>query len=179
MEDETIERLAEISKKTFKIDGDSQQFISEDELENLSIKRGTLNQSDRKIIENHAMMTLKMLNELPFSKKLKNVPAYAAAHHEKLDGSGYPLKLKDKEISAQSRIMAIADIFEALTAKDRPYKDPMMLSQAIKILGFMVKDNHIDGDFVELFLKAGLAEDYATEHLLPAQIDWKTSDLEE
>ena len=178
MEDEAIEHLIEISKKTFNLGGETRHYLSEDELENLSIKRGTLNVSDRKIIENHAMMTLKMLNELPFSKKLKHVPAYAASHHEKLDGTGYPLKMKGEEISAQARIMAIADIFEALTAKDRPYKKPMMLSQAIKILGFMVKDDHIDGDFVEIFLKEGLAETYAKEHLLPTQIDWKTSDLE-
>ena len=178
MEDEAIEHLIEISKKTFNLGGETRHYLSEDELENLSIKRGTLNVSDRKIIENHAMMTLKMLNELPFSKKLKHVPAYAASHHEKLDGTGYPLKMKGEEISSQARIMAIADIFEALTAKDRPYKKPMMLSQAIKILGFMVKDDHIDGDFVEIFLKEGLAETYAKEHLLPSQIDWKTSDLE-
>ena len=178
MEDEAIEHLIEISKKTFNLGGETRHYLSEDELENLSIKRGTLNVSDRKIIENHAMMTLKMLNELPFSKKLKHVPAYAASHHEKLNGTGYPLKMKGEEISAQARIMAIADIFEALTAKDRPYKRPMMLSQAIKILGFMVKDDHIDGDFVEIFLKEGLAETYAKEHLLPTQIDWKTSDLE-
>ena len=178
MEDEAIEHLIEISKKTFNLGGETRHYLSEDELENLSIKRGTLNVSDRKIIENHAMMTLKMLNELPFSKKLKHVPAYAASHHEKLDGTGYPLKMKGEEISSQARIMAIADIFEALTAKDRPYKKPMMLSQAIKILGFMVKDDHIDGDFVEIFLKEGLAETYAKEHLLPTQIDWKTSDLE-
>ncbi|MCH8304141.1 MAG: HD domain-containing protein [Candidatus Marinimicrobia bacterium] len=178
MEDEAIEHLIEISKKTFNLGGETRHYLSEDELENLSIKRGTLNVSDRKIIENHAMMTLKMLNELPFSKKLKHVPAYAASHHEKLNGTGYPLKMKGEEISAQARIMAIADIFEALTAKDRPYKGPMMLSQAIKILGFMVKDDHIDGDFVEIFLKEGLAETYAKEHLLPSQIDWKTSDLE-
>ena len=178
MEDEAIEHLVEIAKKTFDLNGVSINYLSEDELENLSIKRGTLNKSDRKIIENHAMMTLKMLNELPFSKKLKNVPAYAASHHEKLNGTGYPLKMKGEEISSQARIMAIADIFEALTAKDRPYKKPMMLSQAVKILRLMVKDNHIDSDFVEIFLKEGLAEAYAKEHLLPAQIDWKTSDLE-
>jgi len=178
MEDEDIEHLTEISKKTFELNGVTLHYLSEDELENLSIKRGTLNESDRKIIENHAMMTLKMLNELPFSKKLKHVPVYAASHHEKLNGTGYPLKMKGDEISPQARIMAIADIFEALTAKDRPYKKPMMLSQAIKILGFMVKDDHIDADFVEIFLKEGLAEAYAKEHLLPKQIDWKTSDLE-
>ncbi|MCH8289314.1 MAG: GAF domain-containing protein [Candidatus Marinimicrobia bacterium] len=178
MEDELIERLQKISKKTFEFEGKTYNYISEDELENLSIKRGTLNVEDRKIIENHAMVTLKMLKQLPFSNKLKHVPEYAAAHHEKLDGTGYPLKLKGEEISVQARIMAIADIFEALTAKDRPYKDPMKLSQAIKILGFMVKDDHLDGDLVEIFLKEGMAEAYAAEHLLPAQIDWKTSDLE-
>ena len=123
-------------------------------------------------------MTLKMLNELPFSKKLRHVPEYAAAHHEKLNGTGYPLKLKGKEISVQARVMAIADIFEALTAKDRPYKKPMKLSQAIQILGYMVKDDHLDPDLVDVFLKEGMAEDYANEHLLPEQIDWKTSDLD-
>jgi len=178
MEDEKIDRLQKIAKKSYQLNGESQPIISGDELLNLSIKRGTLNDSDRKIIENHATMTLKMLNELPFSKKLQHVPEYAAAHHEKLNGTGYPLKLKGKEISVQARVMAIADIFEALTAKDRPYKKPMKLSQAIQILGFMVKDEHLDPDLVEVFLKEGMAEDYAKEHLLPAQIDWKTSDLE-
>jgi len=178
MEDDKIERLQEFAKQSYGFNGESQPYISGDELLNLSIKRGTLNESDRKIIENHATMTLKMLNELPFSKKLQHVPQYAAAHHEKLNGTGYPLKLKGDEISVQARVMAIADIFEALTAKDRPYKDPMKLSQAIKILGFMVKDEHLDPDLVEVFLKEGMAEEYAKEHLLPEQIDWKTSDLD-
>jgi len=178
MEDDKIERLQEFAKQSYGFNGESQPYISGDELLNLSIKRGTLNESDRKIIENHATMTLKMLNELPFSKKLQHVPEYAAAHHEKLNGTGYPLKLKGDEISVQARVMAIADIFEALTAKDRPYKDPMKLSQAIKILGFMVKDEHLDPDLVEVFLKEGMAEEYAKEHLLPDQIDWKTSDLD-
>jgi len=177
MEDDKIERLQDFAKQSYGFNGESQPYISGDELLNLSIKRGTLNESDRKIIENHATMTLKMLNELPFSKKLRHVPEYAAAHHEKLNGTGYPLKLKGKEISVQARVMAIADIFEALTAKDRPYKKPMKLSQAIQILGYMVKDEHLDADLVDVFLKEGMAEDYAKEHLLPAQIDWKTSDL--
>ncbi len=178
MEDDKIERLQEFAKQSYGFNGESQPYISGDELLNLSIKRGTLNESDRKIIENHATMTLKMLNELPFSKKLRHVPEYAAAHHEKLNGTGYPLKLKGKEISVQARVMAIADIFEALTAKDRPYKKPMKLSQAIQILGYMVKDEHLDADLVDVFLKEGMAEDYANEHLLPEQIDWKTSDLD-
>lgn len=178
MEDDKIERLQEFAKQSYGFNGESQPYISGDELLNLSIKRGTLNESDRKIIENHATMTLKMLNELPFSKKLRHVPEYAAAHHEKLNGTGYPLKLKGKEISVQARVMAIADIFEALTAKDRPYKKPMKLSQAIEILGYMVKDEHLDPDLVDVFLKEGMAEEYAKEHLLPEQIDWKTSDLD-
>ena len=178
MEDDKIERLQEFAKQSYGFNGESQPYISGDELLNLSIKRGTLNESDRKIIENHATMTLKMLNELPFSKKLRHVPEYAAAHHEKLNGTGYPLKLKGKEISVQARVMAIADIFEALTAKDRPYKKPMKLSQAIQILGYMVKDEHLDPDLVDVFLKEGMAEEYAKEHLLPDQIDWKTSDLD-
>ena len=179
MENEKIERIEKIAKKTYMINGKRKKYLTADEVANLSIKRGTLNIEDREIIENHAMITLKMLKQLPFNKKQKHVPEYAAAHHEKLDGTGYPLRLKGDEISVQARMMAIADIFEALTAHDRPYKEPMMLSQAIRILRFMVKDNHLDADLVDIFLKEGLAEEYSKEHLSKAQLDWNTKDLED
>jgi|GEM_PF-247152 len=171
MSDERIERLKEIGAKTFEVGGEKITYLTENEIYNLSIRKGTLTFEERKIIENHATMTGKMLSELPFPKKLARVPEYAAGHHEKMDGTGYPLGLKGEELSLQARIMAVADIFEALTAKDRPYKKPMPLSQAIKILGFMKKDNHIDPDVHDLFLSSGMFEEYAKKELDSGQCD--------
>ena len=171
MEDEKIERLKKIAAKRYTYNGERRPYLSKDEVVNLSIKRGSLNAEDRKIIENHAMVTIKMLGELPFTKKLKRVPEYAGGHHEKLDGTGYPLGLTAEQLPPQARMMAIADIFEALTAHDRPYKKPMKLSKAVQILGFMAKDNHIDADLLEVFIKEKLHEEYASRHMDPSQID--------
>jgi HD-GYP domain-containing protein (c-di-GMP phosphodiesterase class II) len=112
-----------------------------------------------------------MLSQLPFPRKLKNIADYAAAHHEKLDGSGYPLGLKGNELSLQSRIIALADIFEALTAKDRPYKKGKTLAEALKIMESMVKDQHIDADLFELFIQEEIYKDYAKQELADQQID--------
>jgi HD-GYP domain-containing protein (c-di-GMP phosphodiesterase class II) len=112
-----------------------------------------------------------MLSQLPFPKKLKNVAHYASAHHEKLDGTGYPLGIKDSEIPLQARIIALADIFDALTAKDRPYKKEKTLSEAIKIMDYMVKENYIDADLFELFNKERIYLDYAKRELTSHQID--------
>jgi HD-GYP domain-containing protein (c-di-GMP phosphodiesterase class II) len=112
-----------------------------------------------------------MLKQLPFPNKLSNVAEYASGHHEKLDGTGYPRGLSGGDLSLQSRIMAVADIFEALTAKDRPYKKPMPLSQAIKILGFMEKDQHIDPEVLDIFLSNNLHLEYARVRMNPEQID--------
>ena len=112
-----------------------------------------------------------MLEQLPFPKKLARVPEYAGGHHEKMDGTGYPRKLTKDEMSLPARIMAIADIFEALTASDRPYKPPKKLSDAIKIMSFMKKDAHIDGELFELFLTSGIYKEYAERFLDPMQID--------
>ncbi len=171
--DDKIEKIKEIANKTYSFGNMDYQYLTEDEVKNLCIQKGSLTEEERKIIENHATMTLKMLNELPFPPKLANVPEYAAGHHEKLDGSGYPRGLTEKEMSLQSRIMAVADIFEALTARDRPYKKPMKLSQAVKIMGFMKKDRHIDPDIYDLFIESRLFYDYAKEEMNPAQIDIK------
>lgn len=171
MSDERIERLQKIAAQTFDNGGDIQPYLTENEVENLCIRKGTLTGKERGIIENHARMTGKMLRELPFPKKLSRVPDIASGHHEKLDGSGYPLGLKGDEVSLEARIMAVADIFEALTAKDRPYKKPMPLSQAVKILGFMKKDMHIDPDVHDLFLSSGLFRKYAERELNPEQFD--------
>lgn len=171
MSDDKIDRIKEIATKTFISPEGEQPYLTEEEVENLCIRKGSLTEKERKTIENHASMTKKMLNELPFPVKLARVSEYASSHHEKLDGSGYPLGLSEKELPLQSRIMVIADIFEALTAKDRPYKKPMNLSQAIKILGFLKKDKHIDPDIHDLFLERRLFHEYAQKEMAPEQID--------
>jgi HD-GYP domain-containing protein (c-di-GMP phosphodiesterase class II) len=108
---------------------------------------------------------------LPFPKNLQNVPEYAGGHHEKMDGSGYPRGLKREEMSVQARIMAIADIFEALTASDRPYKKGKKLSECLKIMGFMKQDAHIDPDIFDIFIENRVYMEYAEEFLDPEQID--------
>lgn len=141
------------------------------ELYNLSIARGTLNDEERYKINEHIIMSIRMLSELPFMDNLKKVPEYACAHHETMKGTGYPRALTKEQISLPARIIAIADIFEALTANDRPYKKAKTISEAIKILYFMKKDQHIDGDLFELFLKSGVYMKYAQMYLNPEQID--------
>ncbi len=123
------------------------------------------------VINNHIVATIKMLESLPFPKNLQNVPEYAGGHHEKMDGTGYPKGLKRDEMSVQARIMAIADIFEALTASDRPYKKGKKLSECLKIMGLMKQDDHIDPDIFEIFIKQRIYLDYADEFLDPEQID--------
>ena len=141
------------------------------EVGNLSIGRGTLTEEDRYKINDHIVQTIIMLEALPFPKHLKKVPEYAGGHHEKMDGTGYPRGLAKEDMSIPARIMAIADIFEALTAADRPYKAPKKLTDCVKIMSFMVKDQHIDRDLFELFLNAGIHEQYAERFLRPEQID--------
>ena len=141
------------------------------ELYNLSVKRGTLTDEDRFVINGHMVHTIAMLSKLPFPEHLKNIPTIAGGHHEKMDGTGYPRKIKATELPATARMMVIADIFEALTASDRPYKERKTLSQSIKIMSFMVKDDHIDPEVFELFLTSGVYLHYANEYLLEDQID--------
>ena len=141
------------------------------ELYNLAIRRGTLNDEERYKINDHIVQTIIMLENLPYPKHLRNVPDIAGGHHEKMDGSGYPRKLKKEDMPLTARMMAIADIFEALTAADRPYKKPKTLSQSLKIMSFMVKDKHIDADLFELFLRSGIYQRYGEEFLLKEQID--------
>ena len=141
------------------------------EIYNLSIGRGTLTAEDRFIINDHIIQTILMLKALPFPKTLRRVAEWAGGHHEKMDGTGYPKKLRRDDMSLPARMMAIADIFEALTACDRPYKKAKTLSEAIKIMSFMVKDQHIDPDLWDLFLTSGVWKDYAEQYLRPDQID--------
>ncbi len=141
------------------------------EVYNLCIARGTLTDEERFKINDHIVQTIIMLGQLPFPEHLKRVPEYAGGHHEKMDGTGYPKKLNKDDMSVPARIMAIADIFEALTAADRPYKLPKKLSDSVKIMSFMKKDAHIDAEIFELFLTSGVYKDYAEKFLRPEQID--------
>ena len=151
--------------------GNKQPLLTEDEIENLCVIKGTLTDKEREIINNHIVATIKMLDTLSFPKHLKNVPEYAGGHHERVDGKGFPKGLKKNEMSVQARIMAIADIFEALTASDRPYKDPMKLSQAVSILKKMSETGHIDPDLFDVFIQQSVHIKYANEYLLPEQND--------
>jgi HD-GYP domain-containing protein (c-di-GMP phosphodiesterase class II) len=141
------------------------------EIYNLSIGRGTLNDEERYKINDHIMQTIIMLEGLPFPRHLRRVAEYAGGHHEKMDGTGYPRGLTRENMSIPARVMAIADIFEALTAADRPYKPAKKLSESIKIMGFMVKDKHIDPDLFKLFLQSGVYKHYSEKYLKPEQID--------
>ena len=141
------------------------------ELYNLSVARGTLSDEERYKINEHITQTIMMLSSLPFPKHLRMIPEIAGGHHEKMDGTGYPKGLKKDELSPLARMMAIADIFEALTAVDRPYKKGKKLSEAIQIMSFMKKDQHIDADLFELFLRSGIYLQYAKNYLNPNQID--------
>ena len=146
-------------------------FLSIDEVDNLCIRKGTLTAAERDTINYHIVATNKMLEKLPWPKHLQNVPEYAGGHHERMDGKGYPKGLTREQMSVQARIMGIADIFEALTASDRPYKLGMKLSQAISIMVKMKEDGHIDADLFDVFIQQGVYLRYAHEFVDPMQID--------
>jgi len=141
------------------------------ELYNLSIARGTLTDEDRFKINEHIVQTIILLNKLPFPRELRRVPAWAGNHHEKLDGTGYPRRLGADQLSIPERIMAIADIFEALTASDRPYKKAKTLSESIRIMSFMRNDGHVCPQLFDLFLTSGVYRDYGEQFLSPEQVD--------
>jgi HD-GYP domain-containing protein (c-di-GMP phosphodiesterase class II) len=151
--------------------GNVSPLLNPDEVEKLSIKRGTLTAAERKIIEEHVNKTVVMLGEIKFPKNMSDVTRIAGMHHEKLDGSGYPYKKSDSEICIKARIIAIADIFEALTAEDRPYKKAGTLSRALEIMSSMVRENHIDGDLYHLLIEKGIHKKYAHRFLPDYLID--------
>ena len=171
MSQDRKDRVNKIASYRWKDNGSPKPFFSEDEIYNLCISRGTLTPEERKIINDHIVVTIDMLEQLPYPKHLRNVPEFAGGHHEKLDGTGYPKGLNHSEMSVQAKIMAIADIFEALTARDRPYKKGKTLSQAMRILGFMKNDAHIDTELFEVFVKEKIYLKYAKSFLDPEQID--------
>jgi HD-GYP domain-containing protein (c-di-GMP phosphodiesterase class II) len=153
------------------IDGQDQPFLSDDEVKHLTIAKGTLTRDERQIINNHITATIKMLDALPYPKQLRRIPEFAGGHHERMDGKGYPKGLTRDQMSVQARIMGIADIFEALTAGDRPYKKALKLSEALRILGQMKLDGHIDPDLFDVFIHGGVWRDYADRFLPPDQCD--------
>jgi len=165
LEDETLERLKEISQKTYlDNEGQEQPFITDDELVNLSIRRGSITEAERKKMQDHAAVTLRMLKQIPFTKKLKNIPSFAGAHHEFINGKGYPLGLKGDEIPFEGKLMAVTDIAEALTASDRPYKKAMPLETVYRILRSMAGNGELDNDMVELFIDKEIYKIYQKKH---------------
>lgn len=146
-------------------------LYNQGELYNLGIAKGTLTTEERYKINNHVVQTINMLSSLPFPKEIRRVPSWAGNHHEKLDGTGYPRCLTGEALTFPERIMAIADIFEALSAADRPYKSPKKLSQCVKIMSFMKKDGHICPDLFSLFLTSGVYLQYAKKYMRPDQVD--------
>ncbi len=148
-----------------------ENILTDNEMENLCIQRGTLTESERRIINRHIDITIKMLEHLQFPDHLKNIPLFAGTHHEKLDGTGYPRGLSAKDIPMEGRIISLADVFEALTAQDRPYKKGKMLSETLRIIGFMVKDGHLDQDLFNIFIDKKIYLQYAEKHMNHHQID--------
>jgi hypothetical protein len=172
MQEEDMERVKEIAHYKWKdFEGKEKDLLNGNEIQNLIIGRGTLTYREREIINNHISVTINMLESLPYPKHLRTVPEYAGGHHEKMDGTGYPKGLKREEMSVPARMMGIADIFEALTAGDRPYKKAMPLSQALKILGNMKLESHIDPDIFDVFIHEKIYLKYADKFLEKEQVD--------
>jgi HD-GYP domain-containing protein (c-di-GMP phosphodiesterase class II) len=172
MRDADIERVRQIARYQWR-DGHGQQadFLSAEEVENLTIRAGTLTAAEREIINHHINVTIKMLEALPWPTHLKHVPEYAGGHHERMDGKGYPKGLTREQMPIQARVMGIADIFEALTAKDRPYKLGKTLTESLNILGKFKEDGHIDPDLFDVFIREKVYLTYAKQFLAPEQID--------
>ncbi len=171
MADDAVERVQAIARRQWCLDGQERELLSDDEVENLCIRKGTLTHDEIQIIRNHARVSLEMLSKLPFTPELEDVPEIAASHHEKLNGSGYPRGLTGADLSLPARILAVADIFEALTAADRPYKDALPLSVVRRILDSMVEDGELDPEIVRFGMQSGVFDAYAERELLDAQRD--------
>ena len=172
MRDEDVDRVRRIGQYRWRdFAGHEAQFLSEDEVKNLTIRSGTLTEEERKVINHHIVATIRMLEALPWPKHLTKVPEYAGGHHERMDGKGYPKGLTREQMSVQARCMGIADIFEALTAKDRPYKKGKTLSESLEILGRMKLNNHVDPDLFDIFVRRKVYRRYAEMFLDAEQID--------
>jgi HD-GYP domain-containing protein (c-di-GMP phosphodiesterase class II) len=166
------QRVREIGKRLVRNpDGELVALLTPEEIYNLTIPKGTLTPEERTIVNNHMVATIKMLESLPFPKHLARVPEYAGGHHERMDGKGYPTGLRREEMSVPARIMAIADVFEALSARDRPYKKGKTVSECLAIMRNMAQNNHLDPDLFEIFEREQVYLQYAREFMHPDQID--------
>ncbi len=173
MRTEDIQRVKDIADYQYLNDsGHAVKFLSENEVYNLTIEKGTLTPEERTVINNHIVVTINMLESLQYPKDLRRVPEYAGGHHERMDGKGYPKGLTRDQMSIPARMMGVADIFEALTSKDRPYKKAKTLSETLHILGKMRLDNHIDPDIFDLLIREKIYLQYAEKFLEPEQIDY-------
>jgi HD-GYP domain-containing protein (c-di-GMP phosphodiesterase class II) len=165
------DRIAEIGARTVTLAGATRPVLDENEVKNLSISRGTLTEEERLIINGHMVQTQRMLQKLPFPRDLARVPEYAGGHHERMDGKGYPRGVFAGDMSIPARALAIADVFEALTAADRPYKKGKTLSESIAIMASMKEWNHLDPDLLDHFVTSDVVREYAERFLAPEQID--------
>ena len=167
-----MQRVKDIASYEYLDDsGHVAKFLTENEVYNLTIEKGTLTPEERTVINNHIVVTINMLEALSYPKDLRRVPEYAGGHHERMDGKGYPKGLTREQMSIPARMMGVADIFEALTSKDRPYKKAKTLSESLNILGKMRLDNHIDPDVFDLFVREKIYLSYAEKFLDSEQID--------
>jgi len=172
MSDEHVEHVKRIAQYRWRdVSGHEAEFLTADEVKNLTIRAGTLTEEERKVINQHIVATIRMLEALPWPKHLTKVPEYAGGHHERMDGKGYPKGLTREQMSVQARCMGIADIFEALTAKDRPYKKGKTLSESLQILGRMKENHHVDPDLFDVFVRRKVYRRYADMFLDKEQID--------
>ncbi len=172
MREEDMDRVRRIAQYRWRdVAGHEAAFLTDDEVKNLTIRAGTLTEEERKIINHHIVATIRMLEALPWPRHLANVPEYAGGHHERMDGKGYPRGLRREQMSVQARCMGIADIFEALTAKDRPYKKGKSLSESLHILGRMAQNGHVDPDLFDIFVRRKVYRRYAEMFLDAEQID--------
>lgn len=153
MSDEDIERIRNIADKTyFNAEGNERRYLDDFEVLNLTVRKGNLNPEERKDMESHVTKSYEMLKEIPWPESLKKIPEVVYAHHEKLSGKGYPRELSADDISIEARILAVADIYDALTAQDRPYKPAIPHEKSVGILQDMVKYNELDKDVVQIFI---------------------------
>jgi HD-GYP domain-containing protein (c-di-GMP phosphodiesterase class II) len=172
MRDDDIEQVKRVARYRWRdVSGHEADFLTADEVKNLTIRAGTLTDEERRVINHHIVATIRMLEALPWPKHLTNVPEYAGGHHERMDGKGYPRGLTREQMSVQARCMGIADIFEALTAKDRPYKKGKTLSESLEILGRMKENHHVDPDLFDIFVRRKVYRRYAEMFLDKEQID--------
>lgn len=166
-----LAKIKEIGSQTYKIQDKIKSLLTEDEIECLSVEQGNLTIKEKEVVKNHVVMTLKILEELYYPKFLKNVPNIAGAHHERIDGKGYPYGLKGEEISIGAKILAIADVFEALSAPDRSYRTPLSLSEIIVLMQRMCDEGQLDPELFKLFVDTQIPQNYGIRYLTPSQLD--------